>query len=629
MALFTMTAAAAVVLGLTRGPLLSNQVLAGPQTPAPAPAPAAGDPKPEAQPAPVVWNDVAQQAINQAHSDCFADDPFPSAKKCAKCHELQFRQWSVSPHAYAQLSPVFNAMQETFVKLTDGTNGDFCIRCHTQTGMALHQPISESNLDRPPTTREGITCVVCHRINQPWGKVSSRQYIEPGNIHAPVYGPTGNANLALVLANPDKYGAMKTGGEPPGYRGHDIHSVAVPFFQLVTPGFCGSCHDVIGPNGFRLEDAFSEFKSSPAARCKHETCQDCHMGIVPGKPEGYAFGPAARLGNTFSPPRQLTNHMIIGPDYSIVHPGLYPHNLRAIREEHGPADAGLATMREWLQFDPHSPWGTEAFEAKVPKDYVFPEAWKDAKRRREARKILDEQYQLLGEANAARYQILSTGYQVGDIEIEKADENGLRFRVKVFNGTDGHGVPTGFDGEREVFMQVTVTDSEGKVVFKSGDLDPNGDVRNDFSVYVHHDKLPLDEQLFSLQSKFLVLNIRGGEREQILPVPFTLDPLPYIRPEPRPFNALGHPVAVRKQKQNLAANGGERYAEYKVKREELCGKGPYSVDVKLIAGMVPVNLVNEIQTVGFDYGLSPREVANRVVAGHLVLHERRKVVNLP
>ena len=41
----------------------------------------------------------------------------------------------------------------------------------------------------------------------------------------------------------------------------------------------------IGPNGFRLEDAFSEFKSSPAARCKHQTCQDCHMGIVPGMPE--------------------------------------------------------------------------------------------------------------------------------------------------------------------------------------------------------------------------------------------------------------------------------------------------------------------------------------------------------
>ena len=35
--------------------------------------------------------------------------------------------------------------------------------------------------------------------------------------------------------------------------------------------------------------------------------------------------------------------------------------------------------------------------------------------------------------------------------------------------------------------------------------------------------------------------------------------------------------------------------------------------------MVPVNLIHEIQGVGFDYGLSPREVADRVVEGHQVL----------
>ena len=206
--------------------------------------------------------------------------------------------------------------------------------------------------------------------------------------------------------------------------------------------------------------------------------------------------------------------------------------------------------------------------------------------------------------------------------MEQANERGLKFKVKVSNGTDGHGVPTGFDAEREVFLRTTVTDSEGKVVFKSGDLDPNGDVRNENSAYVHNGELPLDKQLFSLQTKFLVRNIRGGEREQVLPVPYTLDPLPYVRPETRPHNVLGRPIAARKQKQNLAANGGYRYADYEVKPEELCGKGPYVVDVKLIAGMVPVNLVNEIQSVGFDYGMSPRQIANNIVAGHLVLHEQ-------
>ncbi len=623
LAWLVLTSAETAVLGVGLAPWLSSPAVAGPQAAADNPAPVAPSP------APTAWNDAAQQAIDQAHAACFEDDPFPSAKKCAKCHEGQYREWSVSSHSYAQLSPVFNAMSNTTIKLTDGTNGDFCIRCHTQTGMAMNETIAISQMDRPPVAREGVTCVVCHRINQPWGKMSSRQHIEPGNLQSPVYGPTGNANLQLVLANPDKYGAMKTGDEDPSIRAHEIHRDAVPFFQITTPGFCGSCYDVFAPNGFRLEDAFSEFKSSPAAREKHQACQDCHMGVVPGQPCGFAFAPAARVGNAYSPPRQRTNHMFIGPDYSIIHPGLFPHNVRAIHEENGPLEDGLATMREWLQFDPHSPWGTDAFEMNVPKDAVFPPAWADDKRRREARDILNQQYQLLGESVQARRQLLGHGYQLSDIEMEQANERGLRFRVKVFNGTDGHGVPTGFDAERMVYLHTTVRDSEGKLVFESGDLDPNGDARDEHSTYVHNGDLPLDKQLFTLQTKFIVRNIRGSEREQVLVVPYTLDPLPYVRPDTRPFTVLGRPLATRKQKRNLAANGGFRYADYEVKREELCGKGPYVVDVKLVAGMVPVNLVNDIQTTGFDYGMSARQVATNIVSGHLVLHESQTVVTLP
>ena len=62
------------------------------------------------------------------HEALFAEDRFPSATTCAPCHEDIYREWSVSAHAYAQLSPVFNAMHAKITKLTNGTNGDFCIR---------------------------------------------------------------------------------------------------------------------------------------------------------------------------------------------------------------------------------------------------------------------------------------------------------------------------------------------------------------------------------------------------------------------------------------------------------------------------------------------------------------------
>ena len=82
--------------------------------------------------------------IQDRHAALFAEQRFPSATTCASCHGDIYREWSVSPHAYAQLSPVFNAMQAKIGKLTNGTNGDFCIRCHTPVGMNLGEPTPTS-----------------------------------------------------------------------------------------------------------------------------------------------------------------------------------------------------------------------------------------------------------------------------------------------------------------------------------------------------------------------------------------------------------------------------------------------------------------------------------------------------
>ena len=60
--------------------------------------------------------------------------------------------------------------------------------------------------------------------------------------------------------------------------------------------------------------------------------------------------------------------------------------------------------------------------------------------------------------------VLRAGYVLGDVKIDRADAGGIKFNVEVKNATDGHNVPTGFDAERLVFLQVTVTDADGKVV---------------------------------------------------------------------------------------------------------------------------------------------------------------------
>ena len=68
-------------------------------------------------PAPIVWSNdryATTQRVNPAWADAlhaarFLNDPFPAATKCAGCHPDHYREWSVSSHAYAQLSPLFNA----------------------------------------------------------------------------------------------------------------------------------------------------------------------------------------------------------------------------------------------------------------------------------------------------------------------------------------------------------------------------------------------------------------------------------------------------------------------------------------------------------------------------------------
>ncbi|MCZ6727665.1 MAG: cytochrome C, partial [Acidobacteria bacterium] len=484
---------------------------------------------------------------------------------------------------------------------------------HTPVGMNLGEPEFMSNIDRHPTSREGVTCIVCHRLNQAYGKLSGRLAIVEGDIFDPVFGPSGNEELQRVIESSD-YRVNAERGRP----GRAIHQRAEEFFTLTTPGFCASCHDVNLVNGFRLEEAFSEFKTSPAAK-KGISCQDCHMGTEPGVPSGYARGPAAMIGTRPTAPRKLTNHMFIGPDYSVVHPGIFPHNTAA---------SEMATIREWLTFDHEAGWGIDAFELDRPDDYAFPERWRSADDRYDARDILEENKALLAEADAARLKVLRAGYQFGDLVVERADRRrGIDFRIELRNATEGHGVPTGFDAERLVFLRTTVTDADGKVVFESGDLDPNGDVRDVHSLYVHNGELPLDKQLFSLQSKFLTRMVRGGEREQVLAVNISPDPLPFLRPSTSSTILTGRPLGVRKHKQGIPPLAS-RWAKYRVRPAALTGNGPYTANVKLIAGMVPVNLIAEIKDVGFDYGLSAREVARRVVDGHLVLWEQEVEISL-
>ena len=208
-----------------------------------------------------------QKQAREAHAALLTEKEYVSATKCQSCHPKHFEQWSMSQHAYAQLSPIYMAMQNAINAKTSNTNGDFCIRCHNQVGMNKGEPTYMSNLDRHPASREGITCVVCHRIATKnnngknlgdlkpleYGKVSGRIALRKGDIKDVVFGPKTDDEVKKQI---DSAGS------------ENIHENVGQFEQISTSSFCGSCHDVNLFNGFRLEEAFSEYKNSPPRQTK-------------------------------------------------------------------------------------------------------------------------------------------------------------------------------------------------------------------------------------------------------------------------------------------------------------------------------------------------------------------------
>jgi nitrate/TMAO reductase-like tetraheme cytochrome c subunit len=550
--------------------------------------------------------DVALKAAAD-HEALFAESKFPSAATCGTCHPKHYKEWSVSSHSYAQLSPVYLSLSSEINELSSGTNGDFCLRCHSPIGANLGESPFMSNLDRHPTSREGITCVVCHRLSKNYNKRSGRLALVQGGLLEPVYGPKGNEEMARVLDSKDEYRVVTEEGKP----GRKIHREAKQFASLSQPIFCGTCHDVTLFNGFRLEEAYSEYRTSPAA-ARGTTCQDCHMGKEQGKASGYDVGPGAIVGGKPTKDRKITSHFFAGPDYSVIHPGIFPHNAEAQE---------MASMGEWLKFDHKSGWGTDEFEDKVTEGMKFPVRWDSVDDRYDAREILNKQFEHLEFGRNLRLEVLRNGYHLGEIVTDQSSEEGIRFKAKVSNLTDGHNVPTGFTGERLVWLHVVVTDRDGKVVLESGDLDPNGDVRDRESSFVHNGELPLDRQLFDIRSRFVVSNLRGGERETIIPVPYPVTTIPFVRPSTNSLVFSGEPGTERNHRRGIEPLG-HRWAKYQIDEDALTGKGPYKAKIELKAGMAPANLIGDIQGRGFDYAMSAREVVDGVAAGYEVLWEK-------
>ncbi|MCC9609217.1 hypothetical protein LOC68_06335 [Blastopirellula sp. JC732] len=467
---------------------------------------------------------------------------FPSAQQCKECHPKQYDEWSRSMHAYGQQSPIFEAFTLTLLERTGGTIGTFCTRCHTPIGIALGETGSTRNVHRSRLSLEGVTCVTCHRRNTVHYKSSGRVPVTPGGLlETCMFGPFDDSPTGPA-----------TGTHP---------SAAFPYMK--SSQFCGECHDVTSADGVRLEEAFSEWQNSPAAKMG-QTCQSCHMGPVQGKsiadcnrPLGYAaVVPGSKQDKL--PLRHLTDHTFAGPDYSLLPDTEFPEKL------------------DWMYETDYRDWDNLTRYQKETLTAL----------RKKNRRSLEI-------ADAKRYEVLKNAavIHVDSPPMAKAGHK-TAVRVDVESIMAGHSLPTGFTAERQVWVAITVRDQQGRVVFASGDLDNNADLRDDHSFQVLSGEIPYDRDLLNFQNKFVALSNKGTDRTVVLSVNRNILPINVLRPNNSLSASFGRPGTFRIAKGSLPPLS-TRGQTYKFVPE--C-PGVYTVDVRLNFRHLPPTLLDHIGT---------------------------------
>lgn len=213
-------------------------------------------------------------------------DDLRDPQTCATCHPKHFQEWSGSMHAYAGIDPIFLAMDARGQRETDGALGDFCVDCHAPLASAEGLVSQASDIADLPAMYQGITCYFCHQVTD-------------------VQGDSNNPTvLAMDSTFRGSYGdALETDAHESAYS---------PYQDRSSPSsskLCGSCHDIVTPNGTYLERTYGEWLASPYAEDDSMVnCSMCHMDVD--------FGQAAEVDG--APTRSVHSHRWPGVDTAIV-----------------------------------------------------------------------------------------------------------------------------------------------------------------------------------------------------------------------------------------------------------------------------------------------------------------------
>jgi hypothetical protein len=179
---------------------------------------------------------------------------------CGGCHQDHFTDWSGSMHAYASEDPVFLAMNARGQRETNGALGTFCVKCHAPMAVLAGKTTDGLNLAELDAAYKNVTCYFCHSVD--------------------AVDAAHPFNGAVTLASD---GIMR--GEYPNPVPNAFHASKYSPYQDAKNAenavMCGTCHDIVSPEGGHIERTFAEWRASAFSSGSSgvTTCaaSGCHM----------------------------------------------------------------------------------------------------------------------------------------------------------------------------------------------------------------------------------------------------------------------------------------------------------------------------------------------------------------
>ena len=330
------------------------------------------------------------------------------SKQCARCHQQIYDEWQVSAHRYAAMDPSFQQVQNVMAEQNGSESTRYCAGCHDPISLfSGTKNIFVKNLTGQTGYQEGVSCISCHAIKQTDEK----------------------GNAAYVITQPERYvfeldsGAVKQKISDYLIRAYPRKHVESLEHKLYkSPQFCGACHkqfidEEINQVGWvQLQNQYDNWRKSrwnhPGDAKRTVECRECHMPLAestdPSAGDGADYNRAPNDG-------KHRGHRFLGANQFI------PLALKLVgAKEH------VALTEKWLRG-----------EIEVPE---IADKWR-------------------------------TGPAV-PIELSApetvAPGRPVVLRTVLTNNKPGHDFPTGPLDIIQAWVEITVTDQTGRVVFASG-----------------------------------------------------------------------------------------------------------------------------------------------------------------